>query len=179
MGGRGPDIFIDIKASAGEVEMAVSAAQETIIDYYQSSEEELDYVTFTPVKYSYENYWRRNVILDRFAYSAGNSTGILESRLADPAITGLGKHESLFMVPSIERVLRDEYGAFDQSLVPATLLVWTLNLESTVSIQPQLPPALGIPINDVGVVIETNELPRTILVNSDTQFCRRIDSLFL
>ena len=155
----GSEIYVEVKASPGEEERAVADARAAIAEFFQFDQDQAQLVIVTPARHSYDDLWRYHVILDRFARSAGNSIGILRSRISDTAVSASATARIAFPVPGIERVVRDEIGVFDQSRVQATLWLWTADFDATLASLDRLLPQLGIPTDAVGVVIEAEFTP--------------------
>ena len=155
----GSEIFVEVKASPGEEEWAVAEARATIAEFFQLDQDQAQLVIVTPVRHSYDDLWRYHVILERFAKSAGNSIGILRSRISDTAVSASATTRIAFPATGVDRVIRDEIGVFDQSRVRATLWLWTADFEATLATLDRLLPQLGIPTDAVGVVIEAEFTP--------------------
>ena len=155
----GSEIYVEVKALPGDEVRAVADARAAIVEFFQLDQDQAQRVIVIPVRHSYDELWRYRVILDRFAVSAGNSVGILRSRINDTAVPVGAPTRVEFPVPGIERVIRDEIGVFDQSQVLATLWLWTADFDATLASLDQLLPQLGIPTDVVGVVIEAEFTP--------------------
>ena len=155
----GSEIYVEVKATSGEEERAVADARAAIVEFFQLDHDQAQLVIVIPVRHSYEDLWRYRMILDRFAVSAGNSVGILRSRISDTTVSAAATSRIAFPVPGIEQVLRDENGVFDQSRNRATLWLWTADFDSTLASLDRLLPQLGIPTDAVGVVIEAGFTP--------------------
>ena len=155
----GSEIYVEVKATSGEEERAIADARAAIVEFFQLDRDQAQSVIVIPVRHSYEDLWRYRVILDRFAVSAGNSVGILRSRIGDTIVSAAATSRVAFPVPGIEQVFRDENGVFDQSRNRATLWLWTADFDSTLASLDRLLPQLGIPTDAVGVVIEAEIAP--------------------
>ena len=155
----GSEIYVEVKAAPGEEERAVADARAAIVEFFQLDHDQAQLVIVIPVKHSYEDLWRYRVILDRFAVSAGNSVGILRSRISDTTASVAATARIAFPAPGIEQVLRNENGVFDQSRNRATLWLWTADFDGTTGEPGPLLPQLGIPTDAVGVVIEAEFTP--------------------
>ena len=74
----GKDLYIQVKAAPGEEDAAVAALRAEFARRYgdTNSYGYLRDAVITPVKYSYEELWRWQLLLDRFGLSSGNTIGI-------------------------------------------------------------------------------------------------------
>ncbi len=160
----GDKAYVQVKAPPGQ-EANATAAKEAVIRQNRRLND--DNVVIIPVKYDYEEYWRWSVILDRFAVSSGNTIGILWSRVRENwesyHTTG---GEAVYPLPEVpETVLRPELGGVAHPEdYRTTLHVMTYELQRTVDALPVLLPLLGIPVDAVGVVIESKPKPFAITV---------------
>ncbi len=97
-----------MKAPPGQ-EANATAAKEVLIQWNPRLNE--DNLVIIPVKYSYEEYWRWSVILDRFAVARGNTIGILWSRVGENRESYSGGGEAVYPLPEVpEAVPRSELG---------------------------------------------------------------------
>ncbi len=155
-----------MKATSGQ-DANVTAAKEALHRRFPKYAD--DAIVIIPVKYSYEEYWRWSVILDRFAVSSGNTIGILGGRVHEnwEAYNG---GEAVYPLPEVpEAVPRPELGGVAHPEdYRTTLHVRTYELHRTVDalpvLLPVLLPLLGIPVDAVGVVIEYRPKPFAITV---------------
>ena len=158
----GDKAYVQVKAPPGQ-EANATAAKEAVIRQNRRLND--DNVVIIPVKYDYEEYWRWSVILDRFAVSSGNTIGILWSRVHEnwEAYNG---GEAVYPLPEVpEAVRRPELGSVRHPEdYRTTLHVMTYELQRTVDALPVLLPLLGIPVDAVGVVIESKPKPFAITV---------------
>ena len=161
---RGGGLYVQVKAPPGQ-EANVTVAKEALHRRFPKYAD--DAIVIIPVKYDYEEYWRWSVILDRFAVSSGNTIGILWSRVRENwesyHTTG---GEVVYPLPEVpEAVPRPELGGVAHPEdYRTTLHVMTYELQRTVDALPVLLPLLGIPVDAVGVVIESKPKPFAINV---------------
>ena len=152
--------YLQVKAIPGQEDEALAAARTAMAETYQVSDVEVgEYFTIATTKYDYGDYWRWNVILNRFAQSAGNSLGIVGAEIKFNHEWGAAENEFAYPVPEIGPAPLLESGALDHAELRATLWVWTLDLEATLAGLPRLLSALGIPADAVGLVVEGNWRP--------------------
>lgn len=145
------NFWVQVKASSGQ-DPRVAAAREAILDYYPGVTEES--LVIHPVKHSFEEYWRWATILNRFAFSSGNTLGITTAEIA----TNLGSEldGDVYPVPEVRPVSEFYLDAED---FRTTINLWTLNLQTTVDALPELLRQLGIPVDAVGVVMPIRNPP--------------------
>ena len=157
----GGGLWVQVKAPPGQ-EAKATAAKEVL--FQSNSRLNEDNLVIIPVKYSYEEYWRWSMILDRFAVARGNTVGILWSRVAENFevyITEGG--EAVYPLPEVpEAVPRPELGVTHPEDYRTTLNVMTYELQRTVDALPVLLPLLGIPVDAVGVVVEYRPGPKYV-----------------
>ena len=152
--------YVQVKATPGQEDEALAATRTAIKDRFQLSDAEVaEHFTIATVKYDYGDYWRWSVMLDRFALSAGNSLGIISAEIKFNRHWGLNKFEYAYPSPEISPAPLHESGALDHAELRATLWIWTLDLEATLTGLPRLLTALGIPADAVGLVVEGDWLP--------------------
>ena len=116
--------------------------------------------TVIPVKYDYQELWRWANLIDRFAYTSGNTIGIISSSVTHNVHRWPPTTELLFVLPSLPEA--DTRNREDHR---ATITVGTLHLQETVAALPKLLDQLGIPADAVGMVgrdDHTPEGPRTL-----------------
>ena len=98
-----------------------------------------------PVKYDFWELWSWATILNRFAFSAGNTVGIVRAYV---------DANFLVEVPEIVFPLDGwELADFqDASTVRATVGIFVLDTQMAIEALPDLLPLLGIPVDAVAVV---------------------------
>ena len=141
--------YVQIKnASDGEEELEALRLQ-LVPDYRDYGNE----VEIIPVKYDFGELWRWSVILDRFAFSAGNTIGIVggEVSINSPFYSERPRH---LWMNGVEPAGWDEWDAdLDGEEVREILIVWTYDHELAADALPELLPELGIPVDAVGLVL--------------------------
>ncbi len=154
----GGGLYVQVKAPPGQ-EANATAAKEVLIQWNPRLNE--DNLVIIPVKYSYEEYWRWSVILDRFAVARGNTIGILWSRVGENSESYGHGGEAVYPLPEVpEAVTRPGAMSRHPEDYRTTLNVMTYELQRTVDALPVLLPLLGIPVDAVGVVVEYRLEPR-------------------
>ena len=136
----GDKAFVQIKAPTGEEGNAESAGRELLRIY---SDYEDDDLTITPVKYDYEELWRWQLILNRFALSSGNTIGITGAVVRE---NGDWYERAVFLNDLTEAAY------YSYSDYRETVHVWALDAQRVANALPTLLPLLGIPVDAVGVV---------------------------
>ena len=110
--------------------------------------------TVIPVKYDYQELWRWANLIDRFAYTSGNTIGIISSSVTHNVHRWPPTTELLFVLPSLPEA--DTRNREDHR---ATITVGTLHLQETVAALPKLLDQLGIPADAVGMVGRDDHTP--------------------
>ena len=110
-----------------------------------------------PVKYNFGQLWRWKVVLDRFALSAANTIGIEAAYVTENI-----QEPSAVFVNGAKPVGNDQFGYRDWGTVRNMVGVHALEPAVVVDALPRLLPALGIPIDAVGVIIATDHRPLRI-----------------
>ena len=143
-------IYIQFTAAIPVDETELEALKQRVAPGYQI----LDYrVEFVPVKYNFGQLWRWSVILDRFALSAANTIGIEGGRVYTN------------MEPRPDPVWLNGFRPAGGEQVrnwPAVRNILTVLVQApSVAIEafPRLLPALGIPLDAVGLVWPVNYTP--------------------
>ena len=149
MSGGGRELFAEVKLAADE---DVAAARDALVDAGLKG----DNLTLTAAKYSYEELWRWANVIERFSFSRGNTIGILWVEIGPNHTGGLSSVSSaivfpLASLPEAAPVSRREHRT--------TIRVATLRLQQTVDALPRLLGQLNIPVDAVGMVIESYDLP--------------------
>ena len=142
--------YIQVKNAPGD-EAELEALKQQIAPGYESSGYEIEII---PVKYDFGELWRWSVILDRFAFSAGNTVSIVggEVSINSPFYSERPRH---LWMNDVEPAGQDEWGTLNAEL-REILIVWALDHELAAEALPDLLPALGIPVDAVGLVAGTS-----------------------
>ena len=152
---RGPDDsfqqYVHLKPPQGE-ELDIAAAKAELVKTFPGS---LDHHwTIIPVKYDYQELWRWANLIDRFAYTSGNTIGIISSSVTHNVHRWPPTTELVFVLPSLPEA--DPRNREDHR---ATIAVGTLHLQETVDALPKLLDQLGIPADAVGIVGRDDHTP--------------------
>ena len=99
------------------------------------------------VPYDFGQLWRWKVILDRFAFSAANTVGIVGGQVGLNTEAFSGLFGGSLWVNGFEPVWAE-----DLADLRTILIAWTVDPESTAAALPDLLPQLGIGIDSVGLV---------------------------
>ena len=142
-------VWLQVKASSTD-DARIATARDAVLDVLtHATAEDL---TFYPVKYSYEEYWRWATILERFSYSPGNTLGINGVLISTNSIGG--SVGAVYPLAELPHVTSDRLK--DQR---TTIAIWTHDLKRTTDALPELLRQLGIPVDAVGVVIPDRNPP--------------------
>ena len=111
-----------------------------------------------PVKYDYEDLWRWAKVINRFAYTSGNTLGITGSWMGQNWETYAG--DAVYPVAEIPEVGRTPVlNSYVPSELRTTIHVMAMELQRTVAALPQLLGQLNVPVDAVGVVAEVDRTP--------------------
>ena len=145
-------LYYQVKSPLPDSEEEMEALRRRLSSFHLDKYE----VEIISVEYDFGQLWRWNVILDRFARSAGNTVGILGAQVGInyEAYTS----ESLVWLNGVAPAEGNEWGK-DWSTVRNILIVWTLDKAATVAALPGLLPELGIPADAVGLVARRRTTP--------------------
>ena len=149
--------YVHLKPPQGE-ELDIAAAKAGLVKAFPGSLNH--HWTVIPVKYDYQELWRWANLIDRFAYTSGNTIGIISSSVTHNVHRWPPTTELVFVLPSLPEA--DTRNREDHR---ATIVVGTLHLQETVAALPKLLDQLGIPADAVGMVgrdDHTPERPRTL-----------------
>ena len=111
-----------------------------------------------PVKYDYEELWRWATVINRFAYTSGNTLGITGSWMGQNWEAYAGDVEAVYPVAEIPEVGRT-LGSRKGDEIRTTIHVRTMDLDRTVAALPQLLGQLNVPVDAVGVVADVDRTP--------------------
>ena len=104
-------------------------------------------VEIVPIKYDFGQLWRWNVILDRFALSAGNTVGINGAHIGEN-IGAHGDDGHLVWMNGVEPAEGDDWLSKRRQI----LIVGAWDPHLAAQALPKLLPLLGIPFDAVGLV---------------------------
>ncbi len=117
-----------------------------------------DNTVIIPVKYDFEELWRWQLVLNRFAASSGNTIGIVQAEVG--LNKGAYRGGVVYPLTSVPQARKDHSTGFlDKATLRHTVRVYTLDLEKTVGALPQLLPQLNIPVDAVGLVAQVDVTP--------------------
>ena len=142
--------YIQVKNPPDD-EKELEALKQRLVPDYQDYGNEVEII---PVKYDFGELWQWSVILDRFAFSAGNTVSIVggEVSINSPFYSERPRH---LWMNDVEPAGQDEWGTLNAEL-REILIVWALDHELAAEALPDLLPALGIPVDAVGLVAGTS-----------------------
>ena len=146
-------VYVQVKAAPGEESAKVEAAKAFLKSEFPDFTDQN--LVVTAVKYDFGQYWRWQEILNKFMFSAANTTGITGAEIATNDASSA--HSTRIDYPAQGPGFADAYE--DTIRARTTLWVWTLDAEATLAGLPLLLPQLGIPVDAVGVVIEQELTP--------------------
>ena len=115
-------------------------------------------VKFIPVKYDFGQLWRWHVILNRFVLSAGNTVGIVGAWLDMNVVFDDGRNPGYTWLNGVQPTVSNG-ATWNLNRMRNILRVETLDPEATIAAFPTLLPALGIPIDAVGLVVRSDHRP--------------------
>ena len=155
--GGGDRSYVEVKIPPGqEVEVAAVAVREEL--YRRNRKLNEDNVVIIPVKYDFEELWRWQLVLNRFAASSGNTIGIVQAGVG--LNKGAYRGGVVYPLTSVPQARKDHSTGFlDKATLRHTVRVYTLDLEKTVGALPQLLPQLNIPVDAVGLVAQVDVTP--------------------
>ena len=152
----GETLYVQVKASSAE-DANATAAKEALIAWNPKGLNE-DNVVIIPVKYDYEDLWRWAKVINRFAYTSGNTLGITGSWMGQNWETYAG--DAVYPVAEIPEVGRTPVlNSYVPSELRTTIHVMAMELQRTVAALPQLLGQLNVPVDAVGVVAEVDRTP--------------------
>ena len=148
--------YIDVKASANRPTGEWAAARRFLAENHFASPDDARFIVFNAVSYDYADQYRWAMILNRFVYSRGNATGIVSAYRFVNTAGASGDRPIHFPLPDLQPVA--DYWD-DRADVRSTLAVETRLFDETIEALPQILEALGIPVEAVGLVIESHPIP--------------------
>ena len=140
--------YIQVK-NAPDDEAGLEALKQQLVPDYRDYGNEVEII---PVKYDFGELRRWSVILDRFAFSAGNTVSIVggEVSINSPSYS---ERRHLWM-NGVEPAGWDEWDIdLDGEELREILIVWAYDNELAAEALPELLPELGIPVDAVGLVV--------------------------
>ena len=140
--------YIQVKNAPDDEDELEALKQQLVPDYEDYGNE----VEIIPVKYDLGELWKWSVILDRFAFSAGNTVSIVggEVGINDPFYSERPRH--LWMNGVVPAGFDEWDIALDEEEVREILIIWALDHELAAEALPELLPELGIPVDAAGLV---------------------------
>ena len=132
-------------------QMALDALKEQLAPGYTSYGYNVEII---PVSYDFGQLWRWNVILDRFALSAGNTVGITAGQVGINSRAYEGPLGGSLWVKDVQPVRSDDWDNIREILI-----VWALDPEVAAAAMDDLLPLLGIPVDAVGLVGHDDATP--------------------
>ena len=150
-------LYVQLKVSDPNDEAEMQALVDRLhSDYFVPGVE----VITTPVKYDFGELWRWSVILSRFAVSAGNTVGITDAQVGYNSTALRANDDPLVWMNGVEPRTEDETGSdWDWTTVRNILIVWARDPQVATAALPELLPALGIPVDAVGLVAHDDTTP--------------------
>ena len=136
--------YIQVKAGPGEETNVETALREEFIRRGGPGADGGSNNVTIPVKYDYQELWRWQLILNRFALSSGNTIGITGAVVSDNRDW---YDEAVSPWSSLTVADGDAYSDFRE-----TVHVWALDAQRVAKALPTLLPLLGIPVDAVGVI---------------------------
>ena len=153
--------YIQIK-NAPVDEAELEALKQQLIPNYKDYGAKIEIIS---VPYDFGELWRWSVILDRFALSAGNTIGVVGSKLRVnfPVYSG----EDVWL-NGVEPAGPDKWGiSHDWPAIREILVVRALDPPLVVAALPELLPKLGIPADAVGLVYHVDMTPKIEVTSSE------------
>ena len=151
--------YVQVKASTGQEDNFAAVKEELYREYRKIPD---GAIVIIPVKYDYQDLWRWTEVIRRFVTSSANTIGILRAKMGENYASYYGGNEQVVYplpeLPEAGRIL--DKRERNPAELRTTIQVFTLELQRTVAALPELLPALGIPVDAVGVVYQLDETPR-------------------
>ena len=151
--GDGGKAYLQVKTPPGKEEEVTTSTMKVLAG--RNPQLSQDDIVVIPVKYDFEDLWRWQLVLDRFAASSGNTIGIVQAEVG--LNKGAYRGGVVYLRPEVRE--NPNTGSEDRSTLRETVRVWTLDLEKTVDALPQLLPQLNIPVDAVGLVAQVDVTP--------------------
>ena len=162
------DLFIQVKADPGEKpppgeeDTAVAFLRAEFARRYGDTDSygRLRDAVITPVKYSYEELWRWQLLLERFAVSSGNTIGITGADVVTNVTDYWVADNIVYLLSELQEADRNSFADFRE-----TIAVYTSHdADQVTSLLPILLPQLGIPGDAVGILMQSSPTPPDIVV---------------
>ena len=162
------DLFIQVKADPGEKpppgeeDTAVAFLRAEFARRYGDTDSygRLRDAVITPVKYSYEELWRWQLLLERFAVSSGNTIGITGADVVTNVTDYWVADNIIYLLSELQEADRNSFADFRE-----TIAVYTSHdADQVTSLLPILLPQLGIPGDAVGILMQSSPTPPDIVV---------------
>ena len=139
-------LYIQVKAAPGEEANVEAALREEFIRIGGPGADGGDNTVIIPVKYDYEELWRWQLVLSRFAVSSGNTIGITGAAVRENADS---YEHAVFPLAELPEAVPGPGSLPDYR---ETVHVWALDAQRVADALPTLLPQLGIPVDAVGVI---------------------------
>ena len=148
----GKDLYIQVKAVPGDEDAAVTALRAEFARRYGDASDFGRYrdAVITPVKYSYEELWRWEVLLDRFAVSSGNHIGLTAASVITNEVGAVEAERIIFVRSDLKEADYGNLRDYRQTINVDT----SGDAQVIVDALPILLPQLGIPTDAVGIVMQ-------------------------
>ena len=143
--------YVQIKAPTAE-EGNIETAKRSLLRRYKHNSG--DWLEIIAVKYDYQELWRWQLILNRFALSPGNTIGITGAVVSE----NVDLYESAVFLNDLTEAAADSYSDYRE-----TIHVWALDAQPVANALPTLLPLLGIPVDAVGVVGQFSSVPEPLI----------------
>ena len=153
----GKDLYIQVKAAPGEEDAAVAALRADFARRYGDSDSYGYYqdAVITPVKYSYEELWRWQLLLERFAVSSGNTIGITGAEVITNVTDSWAIDRIAYLLSDVQEADRNSFADYRETVAVFT----TLDADRVASLLPILLSQLGIPVDAVGILMQWSPQP--------------------
>ncbi|MYD12816.1 MAG: hypothetical protein F4X00_04255, partial [Gemmatimonadetes bacterium] len=125
-------IYAQVKAPGGDAEN-VRVATEELGNYYPDfidDDRGNGHLVVIPVEYSFEDYWRWVVLLNRFAVSSGNTVGIVQAEISGNFTSRLEERD-VTLRAGVSKAETDQ-----PENLRTTITLWTTNSRTTLDILP-------------------------------------------
>ena len=158
------DLYIQVKAAPGEEDAAVAALRAEFARRYgdTNSYGYLRDAVITPVKYSYEELWRWQLLLDRFGLSSGNTIGIFGGEIMTNITDSWVADRIVYLRSDLQEADRDDLATYRETIVIET----GHDADHVASQLPVLLSQLGIPADAVGILWQWSPPPISHLVST-------------
>ena len=146
-------LYFQVKPPAGGEAAFVASAKAALVEWFPLVD--ADHVFVYAVKYDFADLWRWTKILDRLVLSSANTVRIVRVELTTNIVGDFELDRYTFPVERIQRAPIP----VDHTQVRETINIVTREPAATVAALPRLLPALGIPVDAVGMVQRRDDRP--------------------